>query len=88
MRYDNFTTFPPDIHEWWQINVPNCQYHSFKNLAGNQTYVTMSAYAMGKSKVVSTHYMTANNSSHQWRGHFHSLSVGITSDYISILIEH
>ena len=38
--------------------------------------------------ISSTHYITANNSSYKWRGHFHTLSVGITSDYNYILIEY
>ena len=39
-----------DIYEWKLINVSKCQYHSFKNLAGNERNMTLAAYAWGNQK--------------------------------------
>ena len=36
---------------WRRINVWNCQYHSFKNLAGNQRNITTAAYGEVKDGI-------------------------------------
>ena len=80
--------FIGDIWKCRLINVSNCQYHSFKNLVGNQRNITMTTCVVGKSNVLYAHGVTAMKSSCNWREIFTVFSVGITSDYSDIFIEN
>ena len=80
--------FIRDICKWQLINVPNCQYNSFKKIVGNQRNVTMTTCVVGKSNMLYAHGITAIKSSCKWWEIFTAFIVGITSDYSYIFIEN